>query len=78
MARLFEDLLMRREQVGDGELGRYFTPPTIDERETARVDSRSLGFHVHHLRRQLARRSASVEPPLEELQRVSRRDGDER
>jgi hypothetical protein len=38
-AELFETLLMRRDAVGDGELGRllrdlhcrYFRPPTVDE-----------------------------------------------
>jgi hypothetical protein len=65
MAQLLEELLNRRagEEVGDGELGRllrdlqrrYFQPPTVDERETARiVDSHSSGFRIHHLRRKLA------------------------
>jgi hypothetical protein len=67
MAQLLEDLLMRRDEIGEGELGRllrdlqrrFFTPPAIDARETARtVDSHSPGFHIHHLRRQLARRAA--------------------
>jgi hypothetical protein len=67
MAALFQGLLHRRNEMGDGELGRtlrdlqrrYFTPPAIDARETARtVDSHSPGFHIHHLRRQLARRAA--------------------
>jgi hypothetical protein len=67
MAQLLEDLLNRRDEIGEGELGRllrdlqrrYFTPPTVDARETARaMDSRSLGFRVHHLRRKLARRAA--------------------
>jgi hypothetical protein len=56
--------MRRHGEVGDGELGRtrrdlqrrYFQPPTIDERETARaVDS---GFRIHHLRRKLARHAA--------------------
>jgi hypothetical protein len=64
MARLFEDLLNRREEIGEGELGRllrdlqrrYFQPPSVDERETARaVDS---GFRIHHLRRKLTRHAA--------------------
>jgi hypothetical protein len=66
MARLFEDLL-RREEVGDGELGRllrdlqgrYFKPPAIDEREAPRWDSRSLGYSIPSpLRRKLAKRAA--------------------
>jgi hypothetical protein len=81
LAQLLEDLLMRREAPGDGELGRllrdlqrrYFQPPTIDERETPRWDSRSLGYDLQHLRRQLIRRSASAEPAL-----VSRRDREAR
>jgi hypothetical protein len=66
MAQLCEDLLNRREAPGDGELGRllrelqrrYFTPPTVDERVTARWDSAGLDFHAHHLRRKLARHAA--------------------
>jgi hypothetical protein len=66
MAQLLEDLLMRREEIGEGELGRllrdlqrrYFTPPTIDARETARLDGHGSGFDIHHLRRQLARHAA--------------------
>ena len=62
MAALCQDLLNRRAEVGDGELGRtlrylqhrYFAPPAVDERVTPRMDSRSLGFRVHHLRRRLA------------------------
>jgi hypothetical protein len=57
---------MRRHGVGDGELGRllrdlqrrYFTPPAIDARETARLDRHGSGFHIHHLRRKLARHAA--------------------
>jgi hypothetical protein len=70
MARLFEDLLNRREEVGDGELGRmlrdlqrrYFQPPSDAEArevsDVARMDVRGIGFRLHHLRRELARRSA--------------------
>jgi hypothetical protein len=44
-AELFETLLMRRDEVGDGELGRllrdlhcrYFQPPTVDEANRKRV-----------------------------------------
>jgi hypothetical protein len=66
LAALFEDLLMRGDEIGDGELGRtlrdlqrrYFQPPTVDERETARLDSHSPAFRIHHLRRKLARHAA--------------------
>jgi hypothetical protein len=44
-AELFETLLMRRDEVGDGELGRllrdlhcrHFRPPTVDETNRKRV-----------------------------------------
>jgi hypothetical protein len=70
LAALFEDLLMRRESVGDGELGRtlrdlqhrHFKPPSDEEarevRDVTRMDVRGVGFRLHHLRRQLAKRSA--------------------
>jgi hypothetical protein len=67
MAQLLEDLLNRRDEIGEGELGRllrdlqrrYFTPPAIDARETARtLDSHSPGFDIRRLRRQLARHAA--------------------
>jgi hypothetical protein len=45
LAELFETLLMRRDEVGDGELGRllrdlhhrHFRPPTVDEASRKRV-----------------------------------------